>query len=265
MEGVRFDKDSYPRVAIFTVESFSDEFKNIIRNTLAEISLGKAFIGDDDFQMYGYKPTLKEFLKRYETKDEDTRKGMIGELIANILIRCYIQTLDCVSIFFNKEERSIKKGYDIVYYDTENHKIWYSEVKSGTNDANQHPNYASKTLLKRAYNDISDKFKEKRDTLWHNAVRDAMLVIEDKKVCKNISSLLNKDLSDNLNHNKTNYNAILISVLFYSTKILIDYEEIYLFCEKVAKTQCFEDVLVFAIHKNTYTEIEKFLKEENNE
>lgn len=265
MDGVRFDKDFYPRVALFTVEYFSDEFKNIIRDTLAEISQGKAFIGNDDFQMYGYKTTLKEFLERYETKNEDTRKGMIGELIANVLIRYYIQTLDCISIFFNKEERSIKKGYDIVYYDTENHKIWYSEVKSGTNDTNKHPNYASKTLLKRAHNDISEKFKEKRSTLWHNAIRDAMLVIDDKKVCGNISSLLNKDLHENLIHDKTNYNAILISVLFYSTEISIDYEEIYSFCEQVENTHCFEDVLVFAIHKNTYTEVEKFLKEENNE
>lgn len=77
---------------------------------------------------FTYKHTIKRFLERYELK-KTIQKGMIGELLTHLLIPQYID-FNAISIMKNKEENSIRKGFDIVYTD-DNNSIWYCEVKSG--------------------------------------------------------------------------------------------------------------------------------------
>ena len=46
------------------------------------------------------------------------QKGMLGELLAHILINNYIEKLKVFSPYFNKEEANIRKGFDVLYIDT---------------------------------------------------------------------------------------------------------------------------------------------------
>ncbi len=262
MEGIKLQRDD-AKVTLFTVDYLSNEFKEAIRNDLAEISYGKGVVQEDPVDMYSYKETLKEFFKRYDKKTIDIKKGMIGELISNVLIRHHIDRLNCISVFFNKEERSIKKGYDIVYFDVYDNHIWYSEVKSGTNDEQKNVDEACKILLKRADADICTKFQEKRRSLWDSAIIDARNVFYGNKKKQDIFNLLKKDWKDNDN-GKISYNAILISVLFYSIKEPLCYSKIVSFYKSIAMKVEYENVLIFAIHKNTFTAVEQFLKDENN-
>ena len=264
IDGIKFHCSTYAKAKLFLIDHLSDEFKNVIRNNLSIISYGQSMVEEDDTGIYDYKNTLCEFLKRYDSKADDTKKGMMGELISNVLIRYYEGKLSCISVFFNKEERNIKKGYDIVYHSNEDNSIWYSEVKSGTNNSKKKPDDATRELLDRANKDISDKFTEKRRTLWDSAIVDAGMVINDSKKSKNIKNLLSKDLLENINLSKTRYKAVLISVLFYDIQNVADHNVIVSYCQDIEKEKKFEDILVFSIQKNTYTEIEKFLRSEND-
>ena len=69
----------------FIISELSEELKDIIKTRLSAICHGVAK-ADSGSALYCYKSTLKEFLKRYSTKSDEQKKGMIGELILHILI-----------------------------------------------------------------------------------------------------------------------------------------------------------------------------------
>jgi hypothetical protein len=75
--------------------------------------------------IYNYTNTVKDFLDRYQEQSDNTKKGIIGELLTHILIPSYISDLEVISIMKNKEERSIRKGFDIVYSNNSLKNIWY--------------------------------------------------------------------------------------------------------------------------------------------
>ena len=61
---------------------------------------------------------------------------MVGELLFHVLMSIeneYIAT----SAFFNLEERSFKKGFDLSFFSVENQELWIAEVKSGEKKKSQ--------------------------------------------------------------------------------------------------------------------------------
>ena len=75
---------AFDEFSIFYISELSDDLKAVIRNCLASVCHGAAKAATGR-QMYCYKITLQEFLRRYNGKSESTRKGMIGELLLHIL------------------------------------------------------------------------------------------------------------------------------------------------------------------------------------
>jgi hypothetical protein len=177
IKGIRtIDKINY---SIFYVDSFSVALKKIIRKQLQGIYNGFALI-DSVPEFYSYKNTLKSFLDRYNDKTDKIKKGMIGELLAHILLNQQKNNLTSLSILKNKEERSIKKGFDIIYFNTIKNQLWYSEVKAGKSTKYKSTPY-NETLLNRAKKGISVMIDEKRNSLWESALIDVELVIKEKK------------------------------------------------------------------------------------
>ena len=250
--------------AVFFVNELSDELKQIIRDNLSKISYGEAVVADDSTGYFSYKATLQSFLENYNKKDSSLQKGLIGELIANILLRCYIDDLECISVAFNKEENNVKKGYDIVYFDKNKDCIRYSEVKSGEKNQEQTASDKNYLLLYNSKTDIVAKFTDKRKKLWDSAITDAHLVIKDNTKQKFIAKLLQQDQIDN-KKGKRKYSAILISVLFCDINNKLDYQKVCNFANTTAQESLFDDVMVFSIQKSTYTKVVDFLKEESND
>ena len=152
IDGVKIIENS--NYSIFYIENFSDEFKQIIREQLQGIWSG--FSKADSLpEYYSYKNTLKSFLERYGSKSNEIKKGMIGELLSHILLNFQDNNLTSLSILKNKEEKSIKKGFDIIYCHIAENKLWYSEVKSGRSETGSEcsTDY-NKILLKRAKDGI---------------------------------------------------------------------------------------------------------------
>lgn len=243
------------------IEDFGDALKQSIRRNLTAIAHGNA-TSEEPIPQYSYKHTLNEFLKRYASKDDNTQKGMIGELLSHILIPEIFQNLTSLSVYFNKEERSIKKGFDIIYCNLPEKSTWYSEVKSGHRSANDNSDKANAILLERASTDLRTKFSEGRDSLWTSALTDATLVLGSERAIP-VKLLLSQDSPLNSGKNTSkNKNAILISVLYETPENPASLTGLQKFFSASKEGGHFKDVIVFSIQKETYQKVAAFLEEE---
>lgn len=242
------------------ITHFSDELKQKIRSDLCEVIIGKAEVKELP-TYYNYKNILIQFLDRYIKKPEETQKGMIGELISHILIPSLFSNLTSLSIYFNKEEQSIKKGFDIIYCDFSNTAIWYSEVKSGHKPATSTSSDTNVGLLNRAYVDLRDKLNESRSSLWASALIDVNLTIEAserstvKQLLSNDSPLTNKPTS-------LDKNGLLVSVLFEDTANICEIVSLENYLIKQVSKKEFKNLILFSVQKKTFEAIAEFLKQE---
>lgn len=256
IEGVRtIESNNY---SIFYIDTFSDEFKQIIREQLQGVWSG--FTEADSLpEFYSYKNTLVSFLERYNSKSEDTRKGIIGELLSHILLNYQENQLESLSILKNKEEKSIKKGFDIIYYHSEDGKLWYSEVKSGRSETETSTNY-NKVLLTRAKSGIEVMISERRNSLWESAMYDVTAMIKENEGRLNMQQLLAND-SPSINPNQKK-NVILISTLYHNLADTIDEPSVSEFLNNTIAENVFESVIIVSIQKNTFETVANFLSDE---
>ena len=246
--------------SIFYIEYLSEEFKQIIRTQLQGIWSG--FSEADSLpKYYSYKHTLESFFERFTPKTDETKKGMIGELLAHLLLNNEDNNLTSLSILKNKEEKSIKKGFDIIYCHLEQDKLWYSEVKSGKSESGKKDSTTYNIILQnRAKVSIAAMINERRNSLWESALYDVSEMIkEDKKKLK-LKKLLSDD-SPKLNSNQKK-NVILISVLYHNLNDEIEETSISKFLNATISEDIFEDVIIISIQKSTFEKVSNFLKSE---
>jgi hypothetical protein len=243
------------------VDEFSNEFKKLIREEISRICYGKQRIDEDDLGHYSYKNTLADFWKRYNPKDENTKKGMMGEFIAHLIISNTLENLKTISIFTNKEELSIKKGFDLNYVDVDGTSIWYGEVKSGEVPSDSHPDKKNTELLGEAKSSLSNLLSGERSNIWDSVIIDAKLCCTADE-SKKVGDLLKMDIHQIRNDSTIKKNAILISVLFHDVENKISHELIKQYLTKVGAENLFANIILFSIQKSTYKKIEEFLAAE---
>jgi hypothetical protein len=158
----------------------SDVLKAEIRSKLVGVCRGLAR-EEKQLPSDSYDFTLREFLDRYTPKSDDTKKGMIGELLSHILIRRLVETFSPISPFFNMEERSIKKAFDIVFHCTDTNEIWFTEVKSGAKTA-QTAKEKNNGLLHLAKRSIEAQMTADEYHIWDNAIHNAEIAMRATKV-----------------------------------------------------------------------------------
>lgn len=112
------------------IRDVSDEFRSHLRERLAEYCYGATVVSEDT-SFYSFQKTVEEFLRRFEPKPLATKIGMAGELLVHVLMPLLQEELTSSAVYFNKEERSIKKGFDLTFLGADESEIWYGEVKSG--------------------------------------------------------------------------------------------------------------------------------------
>jgi len=243
------------------IEDFSKELEDLIRKQLSGIYNGFAEVAEMP-EYFSYPFTLQSFLDRFESKAEDTQKGMIGELLGHIMINTFFDQLSSLSVLKNKEERSIKKGFDIIYYHNIQDNLWYTEIKSGkSEDGSATSNEYNKVLLKRANDGIVEMFESGRNSLWESALVDVKLVVEQGGRRVKMRELL-ANQSPVVIPADTKRNVILVSVLYHgmSDKILLStLKEFY---SAMLLEGSFKDVIVISIQKATFQKVANFLKTE---
>ena len=79
------------------ITQFSKELKQLIRDQLAGIYHGFAEVETLSSDFYSYSNTLTSFLERFNTKSEKIKKGMIGELLAHVLMNALMKNITSLS------------------------------------------------------------------------------------------------------------------------------------------------------------------------
>ena len=143
-------KETQGNCTLYHITSLTDEIKAELRRFLAVICYGEEDVSSGE-DAYSYKNTLKEFLLRCQEQGKmessNRIKGFMGELLTHLLLRIE-DTFQITSACFNLEERSFKKGFDIIVFDNENNELWITEVKSGEKKKGGNASSSIKHLLR---------------------------------------------------------------------------------------------------------------------
>ncbi len=156
----------------------SAEFCAHIRARLAEFCYGATTVSEDS-SFYSFEKTVAEFLRRYDLKPRKTRLGMAGELVVHVLMPLLQSDLTSAAVYFNKEERSIKKGFDLTFVNSTDLAIWYGEVKTGEVAEPDSADKKAAALVNTAATSV-DTMLADRDQLsrWDAALVDTRLTLE---------------------------------------------------------------------------------------
>ncbi len=258
LSGVTTFEDIENGVYICYIEDFCDDLKSKIRQMLGSIYHGEKAFADND--VFTYQKTVQNFLSKYNTKSPSTQKGIIGELLAHLLIPNYTELLP-VSIMKNKEENSIRKGFDIVYHN-QARSLWYCEVKSGGDEnIEENPNQKNCSLLSAAKKDITNHSVGKRVSLWESVLIDIEFTIPNVNNRTEIRAMLNSHHPD-CNERVMDRNVILCSVLYKSLDHKIDEKRLKEFKRSSTQDSNFKGLLIVSIQKETYKRVEEFLNSE---
>jgi hypothetical protein len=262
LEGINYYKEK--KFSVFRIRELSESIKKSMREQLAEICHGEDYVKTGR-RAYNYENTIKEFLKRYEKKSEKIRIGMIGELLVHLIFYNYFYEYKTVTPFFNMEERSIKKGYDIVLTEVDNPILWITEVKSGNLHSNKNSNQTMNDLIGTANEDLTERLNNENVSLWMEAVNCAKISFDSRNEMKQavVDVLLDwNDEATDGSYSSHDKNVILAGVLFADMEDEINDENAKKKQNRIETTQTFQQVYVLEIQKATYSKIYDFLKEE---
>lgn len=260
IDGVR--KEETDNATVCRVEEFTDELKYEIRNRLSTICHGKDKV-EEGSVLSSYKETLKVFLRTYAEKSEDIQKGMIGELLTHILLLKEFPKYESANPYFNMEEASVKKGFDLVVFDHACNNLRVVEVKSG-GSGRKESDSANKTLLNKAKTDLKERLNENNIQIWWNAINGARLALSGGRVKDEISRILEgcymeatEDVPDS-----TSKCVTLVSVLYNKCTDPISINATDEKARQVINEGIFQETTVFSIQKEAWENIVTFLEEE---
>lgn len=261
LDGILLEKSETGSLC-FTIKYISDDLKEVIRSRLSEICYGAAKASRKTI-LYSFETTLTAFLEKFETKSAETQKGMIGELLTHVLFLHYEDEFRAASPFFNMEEDSIKKGFDLVLHRQASGEIWFVEVKAGECGIETSINKLG-SLLSLAKNDLKTALNSERSTLWQNAVNGASLVLQSSGLKSQIEALL-----ENYNEKavagetaSTDFNAILVAVCFSEDQAFAtgaEFEGRHITQKNMNE---FRDLMSIGLQKNTMQSVIDFLRGE---
>lgn len=265
IDGISLQKEK--KYAICHIEKLSEELKELIRKNLTNICHGSCAEDYKDDALFSYQSTLDDFLCRYKKKSDDTKKGMIGEFLSHILLPVIFEDYQIASAFFNLEEKSIKKGFDLVLYNSKDSSMWITEVKSGNLHKNKGHDETISDLLDTARADLSERLSASEKMYWINAINHVRSFLSQEKDYKStlIRLLVDKgnsaaaDAADSKKHS-----VILVSNLFEPLTAKISNQPAEKFLKKIEK-KYFSDVMVFCVQKETYDRIIDFFEKEIEE
>ncbi len=260
--GIKYLKKE--KYSLFFVHDLSDDIKDTIRKQLSAICHGQD-CANSGRNLYNYKNTVREFLRRYEMKSENIRIGMIGELLVHLILSNYFDKFKSVTPYFNMEERSIKKGYDVVLTEVDSPNLWITEVKSGKIHSDKSSDKTISDLLGTAKRDLKERLNGENISLWLEAINGAKVSFDSNDTMKsaviNILETWGDDASDGV-YSSDDKNVILAGVLFSNLSDVIKSENANKKQQEIENEKIFNQVCVLAVQKETYSKVYKFLKEE---
>jgi hypothetical protein len=254
-----FQKENH---TVTFIHCISKEFEDLLKEQLPIICHGQ-FKSDMNINRYSYLNTIKEFWERYKTKSDDIKVGMVGELLVHVLINAYHRDFKTMSPFFNMEERSIRKGFDLVLF--KNNSIWLAEIKSGRLHKNKNADETKNDLLNLAKRDLQKRVEEGAFSIWENAINAATITMgQNKKISETMIQNLYKlcdEISMGLSQSNRS-NALLASTIFEISGSKISEQKTKEFLEQIESEKIFNNVFVMAMQQKTLDSFESFFQKE---
>ncbi|OEG72966.1 hypothetical protein BEL05_10640 [Shewanella colwelliana] len=263
MDGVFFKLDG--ENAICHVEYISAELKGLIKKNLSTICHGSHIHDYFDDPLYSYQTTLESFLERYDSKTQETQIGMIGELLSHLLLTELYDDFEIASAFFNLEENSIKKGFDLVLCRTSDKSLWITEVKSGMLHKGRGHDKTTRDLLNSAKQDLNKRLNETEKKYWYNSINSVRSSLHDESDYKQTLLKILRSEGNNAVEAKAtskDNSVVLITNLFDSMQTKITLSPVVNFTAKLNKAALFYKVFVFCIQKETYSNVVEFIRSE---
>ena len=225
------------------------EIEEKMKQLLTIICYGKENV---DLGIVNFKETIEELNKRIASKTNNQKAGMIGELLFHLKSYEYLKEYTHISVYLNREERSVKKGFDVLLFKDD--CVWYSEVKSRENADREDVTEAHKAKLNEAISDIKGKFKGDNKNYWLSA-KTNIVNIEEKDLKKAIAQILSKDINEDKN-------VIGVSVVFKKDAENICKDTIKQVIDEESSN--FENIIAVCITHDDYNKIVDMLKELEN-
>ena len=166
--------------------------------------------GDSDTELHEIK---EQIIDLFNNKDNDWKMGAVAELFIHLYMNTAGFKQECM--FFNLEERSIKKGFDGLY--SKEKEIWVMESKSGSISSNE-ISHAKKVRL--AITDLENKISGgATNNPWRNAYNHACHcdIKTDQEILKFIRDH-SKQYQQNIYHDIKNFNTIPCGTIFLTGK-----------------------------------------------
>jgi hypothetical protein len=171
-------------------------------------------------------------------------------------------SLTSAAVFFNKEERSIKKGFDLTFHEVGSDAVWYGEVKSGGVQT-ESADAKSKSLLNTAASDLASKLGPgARRSRWDAALIDAGLTLQSP-LAGAVKSLLRTDADDLVDGLGGLRDGLLSSAVFHEIEhCCVSPEGIIEVATEIVDSARFRQLRFIAIQENAYAEVVDFLRSE---
>ena len=266
LPGITKEFDS--NCTLYFIHRLSDELKEEIRKRLVRICHGEDQALSTSL-IFSYKTTIKEFLTRYDGQNKQSKerkKGLISELLVHVILEIE-GTFTTASPFFNMEERSFKKGYDIALFNPNSEELWIAEVKSGELQAKQKSASSSAiALINTAKNDLKQRLNDPITSLWYNAICGARVSMSNSNHQKDAVLKLLEKCGDNAasgNTSSSDFNVVLSATLFHPiTADQTDFSKIKDKYLDIVNEHLFKNVLVIVIQKSTFNAVYEFIRNE---
>ncbi|MBZ9731679.1 hypothetical protein LB467_18505 [Salegentibacter sp. JZCK2] len=230
------------------IDSITPELEKLIDDKIRLITEG-----DTETSIESIKKRLVGYL--------DKKKGTTIELgaVAEFMIHLYLNEKGFKQefLFFNLEERSIKKGFDGYFSLSENE--WILESKSGSSTTK---GISHLSKIKEAYADLTIKIKdEEGNNPWRNAYNHAchIDVNSSKDIIKNLKNLTD-DFDSKKYQSLENLKIIPSSTIFYIDDWEeIDEQELTEELEREFKTKQFDEIHIICINKKSLQLLKDYL------
>lgn len=250
-------------VILWRIDDLTNNSFDLIKKNISNICHGVG-LADKGLEIHKEKLTLLQFSERYENKSDNQKKGIIGELLTHTLIHEYMTDHEVVSPFFNQEEKSQRKGFDVLVAGKNDKELWITEVKSGENKKGDDATRKAIEFSRKAMKDLEERLAENNSTYWMNAINSVRNATSETADHKNsLMRILDGHACKAQTGDPTpkDANVILSSVLFFNPKENIDKDKII---EERSSIKSFKKTLVMSIQKETYQKVAECIDEAIN-
>ncbi|WP_424002667.1 hypothetical protein [Maribacter sp. IgM3_T14_3] len=235
-------------IHIIEIETIDQDFGNFINEKIGLITEGST-----DTEIPKIKTRLYEFLQR--------KKGTTIEMgaVAEFMVHLYMNENGFKQefVFFNLEERSIKKGFDGYY--TINNEEWILESKSGSISTS---GISHKSKFLEAYSDLEKKVKDSEgNNPWRNAYNHACHrpVESAEDIIKNLKTLA-EDFDSGVYKKIENLNLLPATTIFLEGNWnYIDQITLITDIKTALTKKKFKGINILCIHNKSLELLENFL------